>query len=93
MLKTGNGIHTTGGKEGAKWIIENWPHHEGLIRGSVHHRGYLIGRVNMVDCVSSLESPWFVGPWGFVFQNAYEFHREMIIPCRGMLGIFETKGR
>lgn len=32
-------------------------------------RGGLVGSVEIVDCVSTSDSPWFVGPNGFVLRN------------------------
>lgn len=52
-------------------------------------RGMLIGSVEIVDCVSASDSPWFVGPFGFVLRNP-----ELIepVPCVGRLGFFEPEG-
>jgi hypothetical protein len=84
-------IHSskTWDKEGAKWICENYPHFKGFINHSKHLRGFLIGHVEMVDCVNRHNSPWFFGPWGFVFENPIEFSHESVIPFKGRLGIFE----
>lgn len=48
-------------------------------------RGGVVGRAEVVDCVSWFDSPWFSGPFGFVIRNAESlpFH-----PCRGRLGFF-----
>ena len=48
-------------------------------------RGGIIGSVDIVDCVSSSESPWFAGPWGFVLKNPKPCE---MIPCRGALGFW-----
>lgn len=48
-------------------------------------RGGIIGEAEIVDCVSKSDSPWFVGPWGFVLRNARPL---TFTPCRGMLGFF-----
>ncbi len=49
-------------------------------------RGGIVGRAEIVDCVSQFESPWFSGPFGFVVRNAETaaFHA-----CRGRLGFFD----
>lgn len=51
--------------------------------------GGIIGVVEIVDCVQVMESPWFVGPWGFVLKNARALP---FYPCRGALGFFKVKG-
>ena len=47
--------------------------------------GGIIGQVEIVDCVSESDSPWFMGRYGFVLKNAkpLEFR-----PCKGALGFF-----
>ena len=49
-------------------------------------RGALIGEVDIVDCVTESESPWFVGKYGFVLDNLVAY--EEAIPCRGKPGFF-----
>jgi hypothetical protein len=43
-------------------------------------RGGIVGVAKVVGCVSNHESPWFVGPYGFVLKEVrpLPFH-----PCRG----------
>lgn len=48
-------------------------------------RGGIVGKVNMTDVVSDSVSDWFVGPWGFVFENP---ERVDFIPLRGHQSIF-----
>lgn len=31
--------------------------------------GGIVGKVQMVDCVTEHDSPWFTGPYGFVFKD------------------------
>lgn len=50
--------------------------------------GYLIGMVNMVDCVKESPSEWFFGPYGFVFESPEAWERPM--PYRGKLSLFEV---
>ena len=50
-------------------------------------RGFLIGSVEIVDCVTKSESPWFFGKHGFVLSNPESF---IPIPCVGALGFFEV---
>jgi len=46
-----------------------------------------LGKVVMTRCVRDSFTPWFQGPFGFVFEDAELFPSP--IPTRGMLGIFE----
>jgi len=49
--------------------------------------GAIVGRVNVVDCVTSHPSRWFYGPYGFILKDA-----EWCEPFtwRGQLGFFEV---
>lgn len=49
-------------------------------------RGGFIGSVEIVDCVTSSNSPWFQGKYGFVLRDPWVLP---FIPFRGQLGIFE----
>ena len=49
-------------------------------------RGGIIGKADIIDCVSYSASPWFVGRCGFVLVNQ---RRTEFQPCRGMLGFFK----
>jgi hypothetical protein len=52
-------------------------------------RGGIVGSVEIVDCVTRSDSPWFMGEYGFVLRNpvVIPFH-----PCRGSLGFFDVPG-
>jgi len=50
-------------------------------------RGCIIGRADLVDCVTSHPSPWFSGPYGFVIAQPREIPPA---PLRGQLGFFEV---
>lgn len=50
--------------------------------------GGFVGVATVVDCVPHLDSPWFVGPFGFVLKDAQPLP---FLPWRGMLGFFEAK--
>jgi len=54
-------------------------------------RGYLIGMVEMIDCVEHHPSKWFFGPWGFVFESPEVWADP--IPYRGQLGLFDVPSR
>ena len=79
-------------KEGAKWIVDHFPELKDLIYWTNHLKGKIIGQVNMVDCVEEHSSPWFFGPYGFIFHSPCEWPREKAIPYKGLLGIFEVSG-
>jgi hypothetical protein len=49
-------------------------------------RGGVVGRARVVDCVTEYDSEFFVGPYGFVLEDAEVLPFE---PCRGRLGIFD----
>lgn len=50
-------------------------------------RGGIVGRAEIVDCVESSDSPWFVGPFGFVLRNIEPLPFR---PYKGALGFFEV---
>lgn len=47
--------------------------------------GGIVGMIDIVDCVSQSNSPWFHGPFGFVLKNPKAIN---FIPCKGQLGFF-----
>ncbi|WP_176083149.1 ASCH domain-containing protein [Martelella sp. HB161492] len=49
-------------------------------------RGGIIGTVEIVDCVSDSDSPWFFGKYGFVLRDPQPVP---FIPARGALGLFK----
>ena len=51
-------------------------------------RGGIIGSVEVVDVVSSYDSPWFFGPRAFVLRDPQPCD---FIPCAGVLGFFRWK--
>jgi len=51
-------------------------------------RGCIIGSVEIVDCVKSYPSAFFVGEYGFVLRNAVPL--EVPIPIKGALGFFDV---
>lgn len=50
-------------------------------------RGGIVGEAVMVDCVSRHESEWFVGPYGFIFENIKPLP---FYSCKGQLGWFQA---
>lgn len=51
-------------------------------------RGFIVGKVDIVDCVTQSDSPWFCGEYGFVLRNPVAFANP--IPYRGALGFFDV---
>ena len=51
-------------------------------------KGCIIGEVDIVDCVTESQSPWFLGPYGFVLANPVIYKEP--IPYKGQLGFFEV---
>jgi len=49
-------------------------------------RGCIVGRVDVVDCVTASDSPWFFGRYGFVLANPVPFAHP--VPCKGERGLF-----
>ena len=49
--------------------------------------GSIVGTADIVDCVGSMRSPWFFGPWGFVLANPRWCDP---IPYKGQLSLFEV---
>jgi hypothetical protein len=47
--------------------------------------GGIVGRVELVDCVTTSDSRWFTGDFGFVLRNGEPLP---FVRCRGMLGFF-----
>ena len=50
--------------------------------------GSIIGCVDIVDCVTESDSPWFNGPFGFVLENPRILSSPH--PLKGRLGLFES---
>ncbi|MBS0259367.1 MAG: hypothetical protein JSR13_16770 [Proteobacteria bacterium] len=51
-------------------------------------RGGIVGTIDIVDCVTRHESPWFFGPYGFVLANPQPCE---FIPVKGALGFFDWR--
>lgn len=61
------------------WTTETFPKFESFERGGI------IGEVDIIGCVADSQSPWFVGPCGFVLKNPKPLP---FVPCKGALGFF-----
>lgn len=50
-------------------------------------RGGIVGSVEIIDCVTKSDSPWFVGQYGFVLRNPQPMP---FTPWKGRLGFFNV---
>jgi len=57
-----------------------------LTRDSVE-RGGIVGSVEIVDCVTESDSPWFMGRYGFVLRDPRPLP---FTPWKGQLGFFDV---
>lgn len=48
--------------------------------------GGIVGRARLVDVITHSSSPWFTGPYGYVFTKPEPLK---LIPWPGQLGVFE----
>lgn len=76
------GIHPVGGDFlSSKDPMMGYPY-------PIQQRGGIVGTAEIVDCVESSESGWFVGRYGFVIRSARPIE---FIPLKGKLGFFEWR--
>lgn len=73
--------------DGYEWIRAEFPQIQ-LPAIAEFRRGGIIGRVRLIDCVETYDSPWFFGPYGFVVADAEQLP---FTPCRGMQGFFRPQ--
>lgn len=50
-------------------------------------RGGIVGSIEIVDCVTASDSPWFFGLYGFVLRNPQVLP---FTPYKGQLGFFDV---
>ncbi|OPY74737.1 MAG: ASCH domain protein [Syntrophorhabdus sp. PtaU1.Bin058] len=81
-------------EDGYRWVKENFPSLK-MPKPTEFVTGAIIGIVHMTGCIDYSStpdprsiSPWFFGPYGFVFRDPVELERP--IPYRGMPGFFEV---
>lgn len=55
-----------------------------IMAGTIE-RGGIIGEAEIVDCVNRSDSPWFMGPYGFVLRDIKPLP---FYPLKGQLGFF-----
>ena len=53
-------------------------------------RGGIVGEMEIVDCVTQSDSPWFFGPYGFELRNQKPLPFQ---PMKGALGFFRPDDR
>lgn len=74
-------------QDGVSWLA--WHNHEAYsyYKAAIckDQCGAIIGVVDVIDCVTECDSPWFFGPYGYILANPRSFEP---IPCRGQLGIW-----
>lgn len=56
-----------------------------LIRSRQMPLGGIVGAARIVDCVTSMDSRWFMGVYGFVLRDAFPIP---LVPVKGALGFF-----
>lgn len=50
--------------------------------------GGIVGTAKIIDCVTSSDSKWFFGPYGFILRDQQPL---IFMPLKGQLGFFEVK--
>lgn len=71
----------------ARFIIELTGQSDHFYQASLV-RGAILGTVEIVDCVSQSDSPWFMWEYGFVLRNPIVLPEP--IPCKGALGFWDV---
>ncbi|HRJ61474.1 MAG TPA: ASCH domain-containing protein [Azospirillaceae bacterium] len=51
--------------------------------------GGIVGIMEIIDCVTAMDSDWFCGPYGFVIGRSRPLP---FVPCGGRLGFFDVSG-
>lgn len=85
-------VHASKGMTGAEYesgiytamkANPGWP----LPASASLERGGIVGSVEIVDCVTESDSPWFFGRYGFVLRDPQALP---FTPCKGQLGFFDV---
>ena len=71
----------------ASWLSDPMKKIPRIIKRSYDLRGGILGRVNMVDCVTEHDSMWFSGPYGWVFKDPKAIR---FIEYKGALSFFDV---
>lgn len=82
------GIHAgkTLDTDGLDFVRDEFPH---IALPETFDRGGMVGCARLVGCVDRLDSPWFFGPVGFLFEDARPLP---FCACKGQLGFFRPQG-
>jgi len=73
--------------EGYLWVLKTFPHIPMPSRNSFELGG-IVGKATITGCVTSMQSPWFFGHYGFVLVDAGPLP---FYPCKGQLGFFDPQ--
>lgn len=73
--------------QGYKWVRRHFPHIK-MPQPPEFERGGIVGRVEIVDCVTQSRSPWFVGPYGYILAAVQSVP---FVPAPGRLGFFNLQ--
>ena len=86
-------IHSSKTWDEAGWqfIQSKWPMFAALLLETPQLYGSIIGRVDMVSCVTSHRSQFFTGPYGYVFENPVRFPLGMAVERRGQQRLFNVE--
>lgn len=73
---------------GYEWLWQ----HRSLLEAEILHphdfpKGGIVGKTEIVDCVTDYPSQFFFGPFGFVLKNTVETR---FFECRGQLSFFDA---
>lgn len=68
--------------DGYHWVRENFPE---IPLPESFEVGGIVGVARLTDCIQTMDSPWFFGPYGFVLDDAKPVP---FVACRGKLGFF-----
>ena len=74
--------------DGARWVINHYPHLTKHVRESKNLTGGFCGIVNMTDCIKDYNHKWFVNQYGryaHIYTNPQQIH---FIPYKGFVNIF-----
>jgi hypothetical protein len=55
------------------------------------HFGFIIGKVDVIDCVTDHQSEYFEGRYGWVLKNAKRLRQP--IPWKGAVGLFKVPAK
>lgn len=73
---------------------EQWDIHGGTLMDMENnpasvYRGAIIGEIEITDCVTESDSPWFCGRYGFLLARPVIYCQP--VPCKGRLGFWQPE--